>query len=44
MDWIANIPVWGWVLIGIAVVAIGWLKLKVLGAMMNKKQAQEDDK
>ena len=30
-----------WVLIAIAVVAIGWLKLKVFGAIMAKRRRNE---
>ena len=31
-----------WLLIGVAVVLIGWLKLKVLGAWMEKRKARNE--
>lgn len=37
-------PWWGWILIAVAVVVIGYLKLKVWGAMTKKKPVQQNQK
>jgi len=36
MEFINSIPVWGWGLIAIGVVGIGYLKIQILKKMMNK--------
>ena len=37
-------PWWGWILIAIAVVVIGYLKLKVWGLMTKKKSNKPNQK
>ena len=43
MEWLSNLAWYWWVVIGIAVVVIGALKLKVFKSMINKKKGKIDE-
>jgi len=40
MEFLVSIPIWGWVLIVLMMICIGYIKIRILKKLMNKKNSQ----